>query len=241
MSGNILLVEDDMSVQEATSLLLERAGMRVTGVGDGRKALELFADRDFDVVVLDLMLPAVDGLTVCREIRRTSRVPIVILTARADPNEVVAGLECGADDYVTKPFNGPELLARVRAALRRAAPDDSSPVLHVGSLQIDSAAFRVTDNDRPLDLSVTEFRLLVELARHPDRVLSRETLVERVWGYAYLGDSRLVDMAIKRLRSKIGDDPHAPRYIETVRGVGYRFIAPSASADSDQGRTGNDV
>jgi two-component system, OmpR family, response regulator MtrA len=237
VTGNILLVEDDMSVQEATSLLLERAGMCVTGVGDGRKALEMFADRDFDVVVLDLMLPSIDGLTVCREIRRTSRIPIVILTARTDPNEVVAGLECGADDYVTKPFNGPELLARVRAALRRAAPDDPRPALQVGSLHIDSAAFRVTDNGRPLDLSVTEFRLLVELARRPDRVLTREALVERVWGYAYLGDSRLVDMAIKRLRSKIGDDPHDPRYIETVRGVGYRFIAPAGPADQDRIRT----
>jgi len=227
-----------MSVQEATSLLLERAGMRVTGVGDGRKALEVLADREFDVVVLDLMLPSIDGLTVCREIRRTSRVPIVILTARADPSEVVAGLECGADDYVTKPFNGPELLARVRAALRRATPDDPSPPLQLGSLQIDSAAFRVTDAGRPVDLSVTEFRLLVELARHPDRVLGREALVERVWGYAYLGDSRLVDMAIKRLRSKIGDDPHDPRYIETVRGVGYRFVAPPDSGEQDATRPG---
>ena len=227
MNGNILLVEDDVSVQEATSLLLERAGMKVTGVADGRKAIEVFPDGSFDVVVLDLMLPSVDGLTVCREIRRISRVPIVMLTARADPNDVVAGLECGADDYVTKPFNGPELLARVRAALRRAVPDDPSPVLRLGSLEIDSAAFRVLNDGRPVDLSVTEFRLLVELARHPDRVLSREALVERVWGYAYLGDSRLVDMAIKRLRTKIADDPHQPRYIETVRGVGYRFIAPS--------------
>ncbi len=239
MSGNILFVEDDLSVQEATSLLLERAGMHVTGVADGRKALEMLADRDFDVVVLDLMLPSIDGLTVCREIRRTSRVPIVILTARADPNDIIAGLECGADDYVTKPFNGPELLARVRAALRRATPDDPSPVLHVGSLEIDSAAFRITDNGRPVDLSVTEFRLLVELARHPDRVMTREALVERVWGYAYLGDSRLVDMAIKRLRSKIGDDPHDPRYIETVRGVGYRFIVPPAGS-SDQDRVRSD-
>lgn len=238
MGGNILLVEDDMSVQEATTLLLERAGMRVTGAGDGREALEVFADGGYDVVVLDLMLPSVDGLTVCREIRRTSRVPIIILTARADPAEVVAGLESGADDYVTKPFNGPELLARVRAALRRATPDDPSPAIQIGSLQVDTAAFRVTDNGNPVDLSVTEFRLLVELARHPDRVLTREALVERVWGYAYLGDSRLVDMAIKRLRSKIGDDPHDPRYIETVRGVGYRFIGPSEPASPNGARTG---
>lgn len=223
MAPKILLIEDDLSVQEATTLLLERAGMQVTGVADGRRALETFAAEQFDVVVLDLMLPSVDGLEVCQEIRRQSRVPIVILTARDDTTDIVAGLECGADDYVTKPFNGPEFLARVRAALRRSVPDDSGAVMHFGSLEIDGAAFRVTNEGRPVDLSVTEFRLLLELARHPDRVLTREDLVERVWGYAYLGDSRLVDMAVKRLRSKIGDDPREQRYITTVRGVGYRF------------------
>lgn len=225
MAPKILLIEDDLSVQEATTLLLERAGMQVAGVADGRQALETFAAEEFDVVVLDLMLPSVDGLEVCREIRRQCRVPIVILTARADATEIVAGLECGADDYVTKPFNGSEFLARVRAALRRSVPGDPGPVLHFGSLEIDGTAFRVTNEGRPVDLSVTEFRLLLELARHPDRVLTREDLVERVWGYAYLGDSRLVDMAVKRLRSKIGDDPREPRYIATVRGIGYRFAS----------------
>jgi two-component system, OmpR family, response regulator MtrA len=223
VNAAVLLVEDDATVQEATSLLLERAGMSVTGIADGRKALDLFASHVYDAVVLDLMLPSLDGLELCREIRRQSRIPIVILTARADPAEIVAGLECGADDYVTKPFHGSEFVARVRAALRRATIDDPGPVLRFGTLEIDTVACRATADGRVLDLSVTEFRLLVEFARHPDRVLSREVLLERVWGYSYLGDSRLVDMAVTRLRSKIGDEPRTPRYIATVRGVGYRF------------------
>ena len=226
MNGTVLLVEDDASVAEATGLLLERAGLRVVGVPDGRRALEQFRQQPFDAVVLDIMLPVIDGFEVCRTIRQVSTVPIVMLTARTDTAEIVAGLELGADDYITKPFNGPELLARVRAALRRASADEPIPTIRVGTLEIDSAAFRAADSGRVLDLSATEFRLLVELARHPDRVLSRETLLERVWGYDYLGDSRLVDMAVNRLRQKLGDDPKAPRYIATVRGAGYRFIRP---------------
>jgi two-component system, OmpR family, response regulator MtrA len=226
MNESVLLVEDDTSVAEATCLLLERAGLRVTGATDGRKALDLFGRQAFDAVVLDVMLPAVDGFEVCRTIRRTSTVPIIMLTARTETAEIVAGLELGADDYVTKPFDGPELIARVRAALRRATSDEPGPVITIGTLEIDGAAFRASDDGRILDLSATEFRLLLELARHPDRVLTRETLLERVWGYDYLGDSRLVDMAINRLRAKLGDDPKEPRYIATVRGVGYRFSRP---------------
>jgi len=226
MNENVLLVEDDASVAEATSLLLQRAGLRVTGAPDGRRALDLFGRQPFDAVVLDVMLPVVDGFEVCRSIRQTSNVPIVMLTARAETAEVVAGLELGADDYVTKPFEGPELVARLRAALRRASVDEPAPAIRVGSLEIDPAAFRATDGGRVLDLTATEFRLLLELARHPDRVLSRETLLDRVWGYDYLGDSRLVDMAINRLRAKLGDDPKNPRYITTVRGAGYRFARP---------------
>jgi len=226
MNGSVLVVEDDPSVAEATGLLLERAGMRVVAAPDGRRALDLFQRQRFDAIVLDIMLPVVDGFDVCRSIRQVSTVPIVMLTARVDTAEIVAGLELGADDYVTKPFSGPELVARVRAALRRVAADEPVPTIRIGTLEIDSAAFRAADGGRVLDLSATEFRLLVELARHPDRVLSREKLLERVWGYDYLGDSRLVDMAINRLRTKLGDDPKVPRYIATVRGAGYRFIAP---------------
>jgi two-component system response regulator MtrA len=211
-------------VAEATGLLLERAGLRVVAAGDGRQALELFRRQPFDAVVLDIMLPVIDGFEVCRSLRQFSTVPIVMLTARTDTAEIVAGLELGADDYVTKPFVGPELVARVRAALRRASNEEPLPTIRVGSLEIDSAAFRATDGGRVLDLTATEFRLLAELARHPDRVLSREVLLERVWGYDYLGDSRLVDMAVNRLRMKLGDDPRAPRYIATVRGAGYRFV-----------------
>jgi len=224
MNGNVLVVEDDPSVAEATGLLLERAGLRVVPAPDGQRALDLFHRQRFDAVVLDIMLPVLDGFEVCRSIRRISTVPIVMLTARADTAEIVAGLELGADDYVTKPFAGPEFVARVRAALRRVSADEPVPPIQIGELEIDSAAFRATAGGRVLDLSATEFRLLVELARHPDRVLSREILLERVWGYDYLGDSRLVDMAVNRLRTKLGDDPKTPRYIATVRGAGYRFV-----------------
>jgi len=224
MIGSVLVVEDDPSVAEATGLLLERAGLRVVAAPDGRRALDLFQRQRFDAIVLDIMLPVIDGFEVCRSIRQVSTVPIVMLTARVDTAEIVAGLELGADDYVTKPFSGPELVARVRAALRRVSADEPVPTIRIGTLEIDSAAFRATEGGRVLDLSATEFRLLVELARHPDRVLTREKLLERVWGYDYLGDSRLVDMAINRLRTKLGDDPKTPRYIATVRGAGYRFI-----------------
>lgn len=206
-----------------TTLLLEQAGMQVTRSADGFPALEKFAAEEFDLVVLELMLPSINGLEVCREIRRKSEVPIMTLAVEADPGEVVDGLEAGADHYVTKPFNTSEFLARVGAALRRSVRDEARPVLRFGSLDIDSASCRVTDDGHAVELSVTEFRLLLELALHPDRVLTREELVERVWGYRYLGASRLVDMAVKRLRGKIRDDAREPRYIATVRGIGYRF------------------
>ncbi len=223
MHEEVLLVEDDRSVRETATLLLERAGMRVRAVGDGRAALDAFGAQRFDLVVLDVMLPSVDGFEVCRTIRRSSQIPVVMLTARTDTTDVVAGLELGADDYVTKPFQGPELVARVRAVLRRAAADDDAGLVCVGDLQIDAAGFRVTQAGRPVELTATEFRVLLELARSPRRVLSREQLLQRVWGYDYLGDSRLVDMAVKRVRDKLGDDPRQPRYVTTVRGAGYRF------------------
>ena len=221
---SVLIVEDDPTVREAASLLLERAGLRVSAVADGRQAVEMVAQNAFDLVLLDVMLPTLDGFGVCRAIRRESQIPIVMLTARTDTIDVVTGLELGADDYITKPFRGPELVARVRAALRRRTHDDVR-VLRVADLEIDTPAFRLTQSGRLVELTATEFRLLVELASHPGRVLSRELLLERVWGYDYLGDSRLVDMALKRLRDKLGDDPREPRYVTTVRGAGYRFDA----------------
>jgi two-component system, OmpR family, response regulator MtrA len=225
VNEKILLVEDDPSVREMASMLFERAGFSVDSVGDGQDALDYLARSPVDLVVLDIMLPSLDGLSVCREIRRSSRVPIVMLTARAETVDVVAGLEVGADDYVTKPFAGPELVARARAAVRRTSPDPTSgtTVYRAGGIVIDTEAFRVTESGRPVELSATEFRLLAELVRHPGKVLTREALLHNVWGYDYLGDSRLVDMAVKRLRDKLDEDPKEPRYITTVRGVGYRF------------------
>lgn len=223
MNERILFVEDDDSLRESATLVLERVGFTVVAVGDGQLALDTFSSKRFDLVLLDVMLPSVDGFDVCRELRRTARTPIVMLTARTETAEVVAGLELGADDYVTKPFEASELVARVRAVLRRATPDTGVTVLRVGGLEIDAEAFRVSNEGVPFELTATEFRLLLELVRHPGRVLTRELLLDRVWGYDYLGDSRLVDMAVKRVRDKLGDDARSPRYITTVRGVGYRF------------------
>jgi two-component system response regulator MtrA len=167
----------------------------------------------------------VDGYEVCREIRRSSRVPIVMLSARSDTVDVVVGLELGADDYVTKPFEMPELVARARAAIRRAASAPEEPTLTRGDLEIDPGAFTARRGERELDLTATEFKLLLELARRPGQVFTRELLLDRVWNYDYLGDSRLVDVAVQRLRSKVEDDPKQPQLIKTVRGVGYRFDA----------------
>lgn len=229
MTRRILLVEDDPSIRELTGMGLRAAGYAVAAVGDGAAALAAFATEHPDAVVLDVMLPIVDGLTVCRRIRAESRIPIVMLTARTETFDVVVGLEAGADDYVRKPFEMPELLARLRAALRRAGDDGSAERIGLGPLEIDPGAHTVRRESEEIDLTHTEFRLLVELARRPGQVFTRDLLLERVWGYDYLGDSRLVDVAIGRLRAKIEDEPAQPRLILTVRGAGYKAAPPQAT------------
>ncbi len=223
MDERVLLVEDDPSIREIAALGLTRAGFRVSAIGDGRQGLAQFHQAPFDLVILDVMLPSLDGFEILREIRKDSRTPVVMLTARAETTDVVVGLELGADDYVTKPFELPELVARVRAVLRRTASEPPQPVLAVHDLRIDPAAFTVNKGDDPVQLTATEFRLLLEMARRPGQVFSRELLLQQVWGYDYLGDSRLVDVAVQRLRAKIEDDPAEPSIIRTVRGVGYRL------------------
>jgi two-component system response regulator MtrA len=221
---HVLLVEDDASIREIATLGLEQAGFRVTATGDGRDALIRFRQGAFDLVLLDVMLPSLDGFEVCKEIRRESRTPIVMLTARSELHDVVVGLELGADDYVTKPFELPELVARIKAVLRRsAATEPSAGPIVVADLEIDPGSFTVRRGGEDVPVTATEFRLLLELARRPKQVFTRELLLELVWNYDYLGDSRLVDVAIQRLRAKVEDDPKEPKLIHTVRGVGYRL------------------
>ena len=227
MDEHVLLVEDDASIREVATLGLEQAGLRVTAAGDGREGLDRFRQGGVDLVVLDVMLPSLDGFEVCREIRRESQAPIVMLTARSELHDVVVGLELGADDYVTKPFELPELVARVKAVLRRAAPAGDGGTISVAGLEIDPDGFSARKGGEELQLTATEFRLLLELARRPKQVFTRDLLLELVWNYDYLGDSRLVDAAVQRLRAKVEDDPKQPALIKTVRGVGYRFDAGS--------------
>jgi two-component system response regulator MtrA len=220
----LLLIEDDASIREIVSIGLKAAGFRVVTAIDGQQGLASARSGGFDAVILDVMLPSLDGFEVCREIRKFSRVPVVMLTARTDLIDVVVGLESGADDYVKKPFELPELTARLRAVLRRAAaPAGEHSLIAVGRLEIDPAGFAVRRDGAELTLTATEFRLLVELAKRPGQVFTRELLLQRVWDYEYLGESHLVDVAIQRLRAKVEDDPSHPVLIKTVRGVGYRL------------------
>jgi two-component system, OmpR family, response regulator MtrA len=225
VDARILLVEDDPSIREITAIGLRTAGFDVDVAADGKAGLDRFHAAAYDLVLLDVMLPRLDGLEVCRAIRRVSTVPVVMLTARADTIDVVVGLEAGADDYVKKPFEVPELVARVRAAIRRAGREAGEPeTLRLGSLAIDLAGRTVSREGRDIALTRTEFDLLVELARNPGRVLTRDVLLDRIWGYDYLGDSRLVDVAIQRLRAKVEVDPAAPELLQTVRGAGYKAV-----------------
>jgi two-component system, OmpR family, response regulator MtrA len=224
MGTRILAVEDDERIRTAVKLALEDEGWTVNEAGTGEDALAQFQQEPADVVLIDIMLPGIDGFEVCRSIRRTSDVPIVMVTARADTHDVVAGLEAGAADYLTKPFAPKELSARIRALLRRARTSEvSSPHLRFGDLEIVPEEGVVRRNGRDVHLTKTEFRVLVELAQSPGRVFSREVLLERIWGYGYFGDGRLVDVHVRRLRTKVEADPANPRHVVTVRGLGYKL------------------
>jgi DNA-binding response OmpR family regulator len=222
----ILSVEDDERIRTAVKLALEDEGWSVEEADTGEEALNSFQRQPADVVLIDIMLPGIDGFDVCRAIRRNSDVPIVMVTARADTHDVVAGLEAGADDYLTKPFAPKELSARIRALLRRArATDATATHLRFGELEIIPDEGVVRRGGEEIHLTKTEFRLLVELASSPGRVFSREVLLERVWGYGYFGDGRLVDVHVRRLRTKVEADPANPRHVVTVRGLGYKLQA----------------
>ncbi|SEK67493.1 DNA-binding response regulator, OmpR family, contains REC and winged-helix (wHTH) domain [Blastococcus sp. DSM 46786] len=222
MSRSVLIIEDDPRIRRMLQLTLQREGLEVTEAATGEDGLARLGETSFDVILLDLMLPGKDGFEVCREIRRASNVPVIMLTARSDSHDVVAGLEAGADDYVSKPFVVKELSARIRALARRSRAPEPRVHLTVGDLEISPTEGTITRDGAMLNLTRTEFRLLCELAVDPGRVLSREELLERVWGYDYFGDSRLVDVHIRRLRKKIEPDPSNPALVMTVRGMGYR-------------------
>ena len=224
MGTRILTVEDDERIRTAVRLALEDEGWEVEEADTGEEALQAFTRQPSDVVLIDIMLPGIDGFDVCRSIRRVSDVPIVMVTARADTHDVVAGLEAGADDYLTKPFAPKELSARIRALLRRARTIDLAPThLRFGDLEIIPEEGIVLRDNAEVHLTKTEFRLLVELASAPGRVFSREVLLERVLGYGYFGDGRLVDVHVRRLRMKVEVDPANPRHVMTIRGLGYKL------------------
>ncbi|MCB1038489.1 MAG: response regulator transcription factor [Acidimicrobiales bacterium] len=224
MGTRILTVEDDERIRTAVKLALEDEGWTVIEAENGEEALVRFAETPADVVLLDIMLPDTDGFEVCRAIRRQSDVPIVMVTARDDTHDVVAGLEAGADDYLRKPVAPKELSARIRALLRRArSSDPTSPQLRFGDLEVIPDQGLVRRGGQEVHLTKTEFKLLVELASSPGKVFSREKLLHEVWGHDYFADGRLVDVHVRRLRTKVEVDPANPRHVVTVRGLGYKL------------------
>ncbi|MCB0880722.1 MAG: response regulator transcription factor [Thermoleophilia bacterium] len=224
MAERILVVEDEAAIRTVVEYALKDAGFEVLSAARGDDALAVLDDNEVDLVVLDLMLPGVDGLEVCRRVRTTSQVPIIILSARSEELDKVLGLELGADDYVTKPFSPRELVSRVRANLRRArSTPEHGQMLRAGDLEIDPVARSVTKNGEEVYLTFSEFELLHKLASAPRRVFTREELMNHLWQGSFFGDLRSVDVHVRHLRQKIEDDASAPELIRTVRGVGYAF------------------
>jgi two-component system response regulator RegX3 len=229
VSQRILLVEDESSISEPLAFLLEREGYRVQVVADGAEAVRVFPDSGADLVLLDLMLPSLPGTEVCRSIRARSQVPIIMLTAKDSEIDIVVGLELGADDYITKPYSTRELLARVRAALRRVPSAETDEdeyeegVLEEHGVRLDAERHTVTVRGEEVAMPLREFELLELLMRHSGRVLTRGQLIDRVWGSDYYGDTKTLDVHVKRIRSRIEEQPKEPKLVTTVRGVGYRF------------------
>lgn len=224
MRRTILVVDDDRKLVELVKLYLERDGYRVLTAYDGREALELARSRRPNLIILDLMLPEVDGLDVCEILRRESKVPIIMLTAKTTEQDRITGLDLGADDYITKPFSLGELLARVRAVLRRAEGEEGPEELAFGGLRIDLRRHEVLLNGKPVNLTPTEFKLLEAMAREPGRAFTRVQLIHAALGYDFEGFERTIDTHIKNLRKKLESDPRNPCYIKTVFGVGYKFV-----------------
>ncbi|MET0480708.1 MAG: MtrAB system response regulator MtrA [Mycetocola sp.] len=228
MNARILVVDDDTALAEMIGIVLRTEGFEPSFCADGSGALDAFHESRPDLVLLDLMLPGIDGIEVCTRIRGESGVPIIMLTAKTDTADVVKGLESGADDYMVKPFNPKELVARIRTRLRPASPL-SQDSLQIGDLVLDVAGHEVKRGDKRINLTPLEFDLLLTLASKPQQVFTREMLLEQVWGYHYKADTRLVNVHVQRLRAKVEDDPDNPRIVMTVRGVGYRAGAGAAA------------
>lgn len=227
MAATILVVDDDPAISEMLTIVLESEGFQPIAVTDGNEAVPVFREHNPDLILLDLMLPGMNGVDICRTIRAESPVPIVMLTAKTDTVDVVLGLESGADDYITKPFKHKELIARIRARLRppveaQEAKTESSDIIVVGDLHIDVSEHTVTRDGEEISLTPLEFDLLLEMSRKPGQVHTREDLLSKVWGYKHASDTRLVNVHVQRLRAKIEKDPEDPQIVLTVRGVGYK-------------------
>jgi two-component system response regulator MtrA len=229
MNARIMVVDDDTAISEMIGIILRGEGYEPEFASDGAEAMELFRSMRPDLVLLDLMLPGIDGIQVCSAIRSESGVPIIMLTAKGETADVVQGLESGADDYIVKPFNPKELVARIRTRLRPTPEAAAAEELHVGDLVLDVAGHEVKRGSAKINLTPLEFELLLALALKPQQVFTREMLLEQVWGYHYKADTRLVNVHVQRLRAKVEQDPDNPRIVTTVRGVGYRAGAVGPS------------